>query len=68
MPQKEQCNFCNAEHCLTTLGQYNLCASCRKKLLLSALEFAKRNTTRGTVYHEVFSALCTQLQENTTAI
>ncbi len=65
MPEKEECVFCNTKQHLSTLGEYCLCASCQRRLTISALEFAKRNTTRGTVYHAAFSALCTQLLEET---
>lgn len=65
MPEKEKCVFCNAEENLSTLGEYCLCAPCQRRLILSALEFAKRNTIRGTVYHAAFAALCAQLLEKT---
>ncbi len=61
MPDTKKCIFCNGENCLTTLGQYCLCAICRLEILQDAMEFAKRNTVRGTVYHAAFADILAQL-------
>lgn len=57
MSDKKMCTFCDAEECLTTLGQFCLCRDCRLQILEDALAFAKRNTTRGTLYHAAFTYL-----------
>jgi len=63
MPNIPNCIFCNEENCLATLGQYCLCATCRLEILQDAMEFAKRNTVRGTVYHAAFADILTRLTE-----
>ncbi len=65
MPDNKKCTLCSGEDCLTTLGQYCLCASCRLSLLRQAVEFAKRNTVRNTVYHAAFTALGDLLADET---
>ena len=64
MIKQKTCVLCNTEGCLTTLGQYCLCASCRAEILREALEFAKRNTIRGTAYHAAFAHILAEFTED----
>lgn len=61
MVEKNVCTLCRAKDCLSTLGQFTLCASCRLLLMQAAIEFAKQNTVRGTAYHAAFAELSTHL-------
>ncbi|MBE7025380.1 MAG: hypothetical protein E7408_04930 [Ruminococcaceae bacterium] len=65
MSDRKTCILCDAEECLTTLGQLCLCTACRAQLLQDALAFAKRNTTRGTLYHAAFTYLWERFAEET---
>ena len=63
MSNKTHCALCNAKECLSTLGQFTLCASCRLELLDTALEFAEHNTVRTSALHAAFKALGAKLKE-----
>ncbi len=63
MSNRQTCILCNRRKSLTTLGQHCLCASCRLEVLREALEFAKRNTTRGTAYHAAFADILAEITE-----
>lgn len=62
MQDSSHCALCSAKDCLSTLGHYTLCASCRLMLFRAAMEFAEQNTVRGTVYHTAFAELRTRLE------
>ncbi len=64
MSNQKNCALCNAKECLSTLGQFTLCASCRLHLLKTALEFARQNTVRGAAFHAAFESLATTLETN----
>ncbi|MBE7062533.1 MAG: hypothetical protein IJN25_08300 [Clostridia bacterium] len=63
MSEQKKCILCREEECLSTLGQFCLCTDCRKQVLQDALVFAKRNTTRGTLYHAAFEALSAEYEK-----
>lgn len=63
MSEQKNCALCNAKDCLSTLGQFTLCASCRLALMEAALDFAEQNTPRTSCLHAAFSVLSEKLRE-----
>ena len=63
MIEQNRCAFCKVEDCLTTLGQYTVCPSCFISFLQAAMDFARRNTMRGSLYHAAFEAACERMEK-----
>lgn len=63
MIKNNKCVFCKVEDCLTTLGQYAVCPSCFISFMQAAMDFARRNTIRGSLYHAAFETACERIME-----
>lgn len=52
------CTICGRKEKCIPLTEANLCRTCYLSVAEDAMEFARRNTYRGTTYHAVYAQLC----------
>ena len=55
---KKYCAICADAEAEISVSEGIVCQDCFVSLATDAMEFARQNTKRGTVYHEVYAQIC----------